>query len=1051
MSGFIKGGIVDYMYRKTKPTDIPEHPPLLFACVMFCVFFLVSPRAAAEQANTEPRNVEPRNVGTLSPASTAPLFFSGSPYPPWYEWKSITTPHNLLIFPAGQEEAARRAAMIISAAHGPLQEDFGIRAAPYPVILNTSLDIANGYFGLAPRKSEWYSYPGQTQFGGAVDWYTLLAVHEGRHAAQLTALDQGFIRWARLFAGEYGWAGLSFYSVPLWYFEGDAILAETALTGSGRGRSAAFHRELRAMVREKELPSYQQAYLGSYKAHFPGYYHLGYPLVAYVRLMYGADAWNEILMETARFAFWPLRFHRAVKKVTGRTVSQIYSDTMDFMAENWSDCSGGEDFSPVEYLSPESGTWTNYYPVSVNGDGSLNVVVEGDGRPAELIRMDFSSEGERPVGRIFQGQLLDEEGITRIAARDNWVDVRGGQAVWSEAMPHPVWAKVSFSDLVLYDIDTGRPRRFTKEHHLQAPVFSPDGARIAAVEISPGGGSRLLIFDAGNGDMVQASEPPAAIVSAETGAISEGVPTAAPAKAPDAPGKNPAFLAGQHILHPSWSEDGERLVMVGTGGDRSTLLEYRPREHQWKILHGPTWEKIEYPRFWREYILYTSDYSGREEIYALYRRSGERYRVLARPAAVMPLVRADEDDASGESMIFADYGTHGFRLASIALDPGTFTPISEVTERHMDYADVLFSDEDASKLAGGFSESARNDVYPVETYHPSAHLLNFHSWGLLPTWEGRAELFARSDDPLGLLSLRTFAGINPAGARYDTGFQGIYRGLFPLLQFGVSGDINYPGDVSRQYCGFTGLLGLQAPLNFSRGIWNRTVSIGTTAFFRIEEPGPSTPYDQADMVLPIRHSILLYNGTGGLARKDFAPEWEQYSHWNWYYVPLQEEYAGWRLEQRGHLLFPGFFPQHRLGAGLNVEWKQGEDIPLDIVPIRPRGYSFDWSDEYPADLVASVEYTLPLISPDLEIGHVYYLKRILLTLFTDVGIGGQDVGAFFYSADQRYYPSSGIELTGEQNFFSWPVSLQAGVRLVYRWRDEMFRAEDTFFTLGFDW
>ncbi|MDY7029296.1 MAG: hypothetical protein SVR04_13440, partial [Spirochaetota bacterium] len=432
-------------------------------------------------------------------------------------------------------------------------------------------------------------------------------------------------------------------------------------------------------------------------------------------------------------------------------------------------------------------------------------------------------------------------------------------------------------------------------------------------------------------------------------------------------------------------------------------------------------------------------------------------------ASIMPLPIDGSGSSAEASLLFADYSLKGFRLAALPLDADDFRPMPEAAGGRINYAE-----DAAAQLIAGLRAAPGTGAEPaepaepeesgtagktgeIEDYHPTAHILNFHSWGILPTGEGRVELFARSDDPIGLLSLKTFTGLNPAGESYDAGFQGVYRGIFPVVQFGLSGDINHPGDPDRQYLGFTGVFGLEAPVNLSRGTWQRSVSLGTDLFIRAEETAPAEADGEMELVLPVRHSLTLYNGSAAVSPKDFAPPWEQYVNWNWYYVPVQEKYSGWRLEQRGELVFPGLFRHHRIGVRLDAEWSGGEEVPLNLLPIRPRGYPFDWNEEYPGDVVAGLEYTLPLVSPDLAMGNIYYLKRILLTLFSDVGAAGLKAEDFLRADTLDYYPSSGIELIGEQHLFNWPVSLQAGVRLIYRWRDATFRVEDTFFTLGFEW
>jgi len=67
---------------------------------------------------------------------------------------------------------------------------------------------------------------------GSMDWLDILAVHEYRHVQQLSNTFNGLTKIGYFLAGEETWAGLSFLSIPEWYFEGDAVMAETAMSAS---------------------------------------------------------------------------------------------------------------------------------------------------------------------------------------------------------------------------------------------------------------------------------------------------------------------------------------------------------------------------------------------------------------------------------------------------------------------------------------------------------------------------------------------------------------------------------------------------------------------------------------------------------------------------------------------------------------------------------------------------------------------------------------------------------------------------------------------------
>lgn len=975
----------------------------------------------------------------------------GPPYPPRIDWKMVSTPQHRLIFPAGFEADARRVAVLLNRVWEPIQKDFETRVPQLPLVLNTSRQVANGYVTLAPRHSEWYAYNTQGQFAGPVDWYTLLALHEGRHAAQFSALNRGFTRFARWAAGEYGWGFFAMYSMPLWYFEGDAILSETVFSSGGRGRSAAFHRELRAIADAERDVSYGQAYLGSYRAHFPNHYYLGFPLVTYLRLTYGEDAWNAIIKKTARFSFWPLRFHTAVKQVTGRSVRQVYRDMLDFLDTYFDDrtAAGGKEAfrgEPVSVAADGGDSWTNYLPAGFD-DERLYAVRSGDRHPAALIELDLQSSEERT--------------LTYLGAERS-VSVQSGTAVWSEEIPHPLWSKVSTREIIRFNLESRRRTRLTFGGAYQAPALSPDGGRIAVVRASAGGGGRLELLDAESGTLLRRLVPPAELPAQPAGAADE-----------------PLFLR-----QPAWSPDGTKIAVVAVQGGRSRLMEFDLGAGRWRRLLGPVGYSISRPEYSDEYVLFVSERSGSELVEAVSRSrggNGDGVVLLAaagRYAAGYPVVASGP---VGGRLFYADYTVDGFKPMVMPLQPELWRPVGAVLgggvagpveDAAIDYVEPIVrrwgGAQRAEEIESDGVDGADTAEFEVEEYRPLTGLVNFHSWGLLPGTEGRVQLFAQSDDVLGRLSLNSFVGVNVRQESYDAGLQGSFRGLFPMIRFGVSGDTNSPGDPDARWNGMTALLGFDAPLDFSRGVWFRQLNLSTTGFLRYEQADPLAAGDRDAYVLPLRHAASWYSAMMATVPADFAPRWEQYLEGSYQYVPALAGEWGSRIGLNGLLTTPGLGRQHRLQLGWTGELKSGEEVPLTSPAVRPRGYPFDWNDGYEADGVASLQYSLPLLYPDMELGNVYFLKRIRGTLFADLGIGvpagagegsGEEIGEeppqwlqeLDEAAGADLHPAAGVELLFEQHLFNWPIALEAGLRFVYSWRDARFRVEDTLLLLGVEW
>ena len=167
-----------------------------------------------------------------------------------------------------------------------------------PVILHYESVISNGNVIWAPRRIELFLTP--TQHSYADVWENQLASHELRHYVQISSLNQGITKYLQYFFGEQALGAVLGLYIPLWFLEGDAVLTETLLSNSGRGRLAAFEMPLKTQILEKGIYSYEKAVFGSYKDFTPDYYCLGYHLVTMGRKNYGAAFWQNTLENVAK-------------------------------------------------------------------------------------------------------------------------------------------------------------------------------------------------------------------------------------------------------------------------------------------------------------------------------------------------------------------------------------------------------------------------------------------------------------------------------------------------------------------------------------------------------------------------------------------------------------------------------------------------------------------------------------------------------------------------------------------------------------------------------
>ncbi len=937
--------------------------------------------------------------------------------PPGLDWRQIRTDRFKVVFPAAISADAQRVANTLEHIYGPVSKTLRGPQKPIDVVLVNQSTRTNAFVALAPRRSVWFSTPPQIAGRLSGDWYQLLAVHEMRHMVQVDRLRRGFVRLAWLFYGEQG-QDLAGLLVPPWFWEGDAVGVETALSRTGRGRMPQFALDIQALLLAGERYSYYKAYHRSYRDWYPSHYPLGYFLTTYVKRHYGAETWDKVLGRTARWGFHPFAFSRALRKYTGASAAQTYERTMDELTGLWQTQQEDLPTTSLRLLPGQSraGIWTNYeYPQPL-ADGSVLASKSGLADPATLVRL-------HPDGREEAVRFYQPFGGIRAA---------GGKAAWNRFTPDRRWGFRNFSDVVVLDIDSGRMRQLTRKAKLFAPAPSPDGMRLAAVEFGPDRRCHLVLLETVSG--------------AEQARFA----------APD----------GVFWRTPAWSEDGRHIAVVRQDGRGNALERIDVADGEGQIVLPPTHADIGWPVFWGSYLLFNSPHSGIDNIHAVHLPSGARYQVTSRPLA------ATNAAVAGDSLLFQEYTVDGYRIAVMPLDPATWTPVEQVADRRMRYYEPLIAQEQGGPVLADIPQR----VYPVSGYRPLGHLLKVHSWFFSPLPPRYALSLTSSDllnlsntsggveynsnenafSALGDFSVAAWYPIFSVGGRW-----GERAGDYKIKTRETEGDSLKVKEEEKtdKWTEKSLSAGVEVPLNFSRGPWQSFVHLsakaeltdiaGRGALNRPEDdlywPDSSSVNQQVKDVFTKNHNgrfaPLTYQLTFGRSRhpavRDLAPAWGQSLQLTYRHTPFAGDYDGTLLSGRLELTFPGLAAHHSLQLGGGYEWQ--DSAAADALPYRfaseqtfVRGYDYRFHRRI---YQGAANYALPLFYPDWNLGALVYLQRFKVNFFYDYGRGEDD------SQPPEIYQSAGAELTTDFHPFSLPIPLDMGLRYAYRFDEGDSRYE----------
>jgi len=898
--------------------------------------------------------------------------------PPGIRWKQIETPHFQIVFPCEISASAQHIASALEQIYRADWRTLGQAPPRIPLLLHNRNVTSNGFVSIAPHRSEWFNTPPQYGLVGATPWYDMLAVHEFRHVVQYNKLNRGFNRILYYLFGEIGWGAGAGFSVPLWFWEGDAVVMETALTRSGRGRQAQFSLPIRALLLSGKYHSNQKMTLGSYRDWVADPYSYGYHINAYVRRHYGPGIWASVLDGTSQYSFIPNRFSRQLHRFTGQDANGIHRAAMAELEQLWrSKTPAAPAAAPRRLDGPRSRFLTHdLHPQAVH-DGSVVVYRVGLADQAAFVRLDGHG-GEQIL--CFVNEI---DGAPHSLA--------GDQLVWAEKGYHPRWGYREYSDVKIYNLASGKKRTLTKNDRLFAPALSPDGHTVAAVRFTEENSCALILLDA------------------ETGAEKRRLP-------------NPE---NDFLMTPRWSPDGGTLVYTRRDHAGLALTLFSLSADSAFDLIAPGTDNLSFPVFVDRFVLFNSDQRGIDAIYAIDIDTRRIWQAIStRFGASNPAPGSD-----GDSILLNDYDLDGYHAAVTANDRNSWVPLEQVPDQGIHYYQPLLAQEEGSEVLAGITEKS----WPVANYSLWRNLFKFHSWS--PEGDLSTAAYGVSLSSLNLLgtmqsNCSLLYNSNEGNGRAAAGFS--YGGFHALVDWNGSYGVRtstYEDSQKklRRYSWHEQSfdLGLRLPLNWSRGGYSTEMTLsawtGITHIGEISDPARFVEKENGAGWLRRAGYDLEFRRYRG-AYADIFPQWGQIVTAGFRHTPFRGDYHGQMATVQAILFMPGLLPRQGIRLAAAMEQQVDKNYRFESELVFPRGYDYVYSDRISR---CSIDYALPLFYPDRGVTTMFYVRRIRANLFYDQGfIEREDV-----------LRSAGLELIADLHLWTIPIPISLGVRYAHRFED----------------
>jgi hypothetical protein len=913
------------------------------------------------------------------------------------KWKQIKTDNFQVIFPEGYEEQGAYITSVLELVYEYGSKTLGHKPRPVSVVIHNQTVVSNGFVSWAPRRLEMFSNPPQDN--NSHDWLEYLAIHEFRHVVQVDKLNQGITKIMSYIMGEQATGIVFGLFMPMWFAEGDAIAVETGLTNSGRGRLPDFEQGLRAQVLEKGRYSYDKAFFGSFKNHVPNYYELGYQLVAAGRAEYGEDIWDKVVSNVARRPYSLRPFSAGLKKYAGLTTVKHYHQTFEHLDSLWRVQAEQTEYTPIDVISQKNKLFTNYrYPAFIN-DSTMVALKTGLAEIPQVIALDIL--GKERV--LFRPGIINAHGFSAGA----------GKVVWSEQRTDPRWEHRSWSEVFIYDIESGKRKQLSRRSRFFAPAISPNGKLIAVAEVTDTNQYALVILSAEDGQEI-------------------------------------TRLATQNndfFMTPAWHPDNQTIAAVALNESGKAIITVDIITEKFQQVFHAAYTEISRPVFTAKgQVLFTGAFSGIENIYFLDPLQGSVIQMVssvfgARDAVMHP---------NEEVLYWSEYTSGGYVIARNS-EPAfaKARPLRQVIDHSIKFHEII--NEQEKGLITRYKADSLLKVMEydqkIEPYYRFPNFFNLHSWSPMYIDANNMEV-----KPGAAIYFQDVLSTSVAvmGYEYDvneqTGKFSIdynYFGFYPVINLNASTGLREgfyrQGDDLKDflYKENTFRLGLSVPLRFRHYQWFYGLTpITNLAISNVRRTDSSPSFFKPNQMRSLEYRVYAYRQLRSVSR-DLRPRWAQIVDLSYRHTPFSGADMGSVFAARLTGFFPGFARHHslRLSAGWQ-EQKKGTDVAQTInyrfpnLIAYPRGISGRRDDRVS---VISADYSFPLIYPDLSVPPFIYLKRISLNLFleradTKTLVSPQE-GEPYLSKNVFY--STGVDLVGNMHLFRFISPIDLGIRWYY--------------------
>lgn len=887
--------------------------------------------------------------------------FSTEQNPLSVKWRSISSDGFKIIYPNELEKEAQRMANTLPHIYSRVGSGYRLLNTSTPILLQNRGTIANGFVQLGPKKSEFYATP--PQYFDSQDWLNNLAVHELRHIAQFDKLTNS----KKPFLAEdiyFAWMGVS---IPLWFFEGDAVVNETALTNSGRGRQPNWIMPYRTSLLEGKTFSYSKAYLGSSKDVTPGYYQIGYLTMANLRKIHGKFFSDSLLSDIRKNPIRPFPFSRSLKKFTGKNSEKNFLAMQAQIKSNWEKQNTLSSSEKYISLNKPSKFATSYFlPTRIN-DNQILALKESKAENRHFVLIDSNKKEQNLFGIAYQEQP--------------WFSYANNILVWDEIRYDPRYQQRTYSVVCSYNLKTNRFKKLSSRSRIFSPSISADGKKIVAIQVNLSNQFNLIELDA------------------KTGKILKTYP-------------NPENLI---LQTPTFDQTGERIAYISVNEQGKALWLLHPSEKKEKIINE-TRQQLSRPIFIGDNLAFNAHYSGIDNIYNI---SLQNKKISALTSSKYGTFNPSL--TTNGNIIFNTYNKNGYEIAEKPI------VLTEITDNHF----VYFGEAaEKQENMGNVFDSIPSKKFESKPYHQFSNPINFHSLiPTLDTDNNAYGLKLQSNNLLNTVDFDANTKYHTDLNRFEYAANLDLKALYPVFSvlyrnrprrtfYRTSNTQVKQGDWRENFI----KLNASLPLSFNALNHTYTFSANVATSLTKRYMLDNLPTNLITAInFPMEYS-LGFTHSLRKAERDIAPRWSQTIRLTYNHQPFDKNLPGQFFAFESFFYISGLAKNHTFLASFNYQNGSGSNrFTQEISTVY--GYN-NIKAISPLKNTLLFNYRFPFAYPDLELGPVAYIRDLRAGLFVHY----ENIFSENTLAQPKTY---GLELRSNLNLLRYLPIFDVGARVVF--------------------